>query len=98
GAVDLSPCLDEPLLRLRQAAAEALQRIEREDRCLVLVVRVEMCAMMLTAGFHEHPNDNPEEARELRHVRTLASSRMPAHLHNNVGSSVVGIWSRTERA
>src|SRR5262249_31925899 len=68
---------DEPLLGLRQAPAETIERIDREDRRLLLVVRVEMCPMMLAAGFHKHPDHDPEEAREFRHVRTLASSELP---------------------
>jgi len=45
-AVNLRPRLDEPLLCLRQAAAQTLDRVQREDRGLLLVERVEMRPMM----------------------------------------------------
>jgi hypothetical protein len=76
-SMNLRPGLDEPLLGLRQAPAKTIERINREDRCLILIVRVEMCAVILSAGFHKHPDHNPEEAREFRHTRALASSELP---------------------
>ncbi len=45
-AVNLCPCFDEPLLRLWQAAAQALDRIDGVDDGVILVVRVEMRAMV----------------------------------------------------
>lgn len=60
-AVDLHPGLDEPLLRLWQAATQTLDRIDRINRGLVLVIRVEVRPVMLPASFDEHPNDDPEE-------------------------------------
>jgi hypothetical protein len=62
-AVNLGPRLDQALLRLRQAAAETLDVVHREDRSLVLVVRVEVRSVMLPAGFDEHSDDDPEEPR-----------------------------------
>jgi hypothetical protein len=44
--VDLRPGLDEPLLRLRQAAPKALECVHGEDRGVFLVVRMEMRAVM----------------------------------------------------
>ena len=41
-AVDLHPGLNEPLLRLGQATAETLDRVDRKHRRVVLVIRVEM--------------------------------------------------------
>jgi hypothetical protein len=75
--VDLGPGLYEPLLRLRQASAEALNRVDREDGGLVLVIRVEMRPMMVPARFDEHPDDDPEESGDFRHAGTLASSEVP---------------------
>ena len=51
--VNLGPCLDEPLLRLRQAAAQALNGVHREDSRLVLIVRVEMRSVVLPASLDE---------------------------------------------
>jgi hypothetical protein len=59
--VNLHPSLDEPLLRLRQATAETLDRVDRENGRLLLVIRVKMRAVMLTASLDEHPYDDPEE-------------------------------------
>jgi len=44
---------------------------------MFLVVRVKVGPMMLPAGFDEHPNDDAEESRELRHSHTVASSATP---------------------
>ena len=38
-AVDLRPGLDEALLRLRQAAVQALKRVDSEDSRMLLVER-----------------------------------------------------------
>jgi len=70
-AVDLGSCLDEPLLRLWQAATEALNGVHREDSRLVLIVRVEMRSVVLPASLDEHPDDDPKEPREFRHACTL---------------------------
>ena len=45
-SMNLRPGLDEPLLRLGQAAAEALDRVDGEDGRVVLVIRVKVRAMM----------------------------------------------------
>lgn len=71
--MNLRPSLNKSPLRLRETTPEAFNRLDREHRRLVLVVRVKMWAVVLTSGFDEHPNDDSEEPRELRHARTLAS-------------------------
>ena len=48
--VDLGPGLNQSLLCLGQDAAQALNRVHRKHRRLVLVVRVEMGAVMLAAA------------------------------------------------
>jgi hypothetical protein len=45
--VDLGPRLDQALLRLRQAAPEALDRIDGKHGRMFLEIRVEMRSMML---------------------------------------------------
>lgn len=54
-AMDLGPSFHKSLLRPGQAASQRLDGVDREDRSLILIVRVEMGAMMLAARFHEHP-------------------------------------------
>ena len=73
--VNFGPGINEPELRLGKAAAQTLVCVHSEYGRLILLVGVEVRLMMLTARFDEHPNDDPEEARELGHARTLASSR-----------------------
>jgi hypothetical protein len=72
--VDLRPCLDEPLLRLWQASARALNRVHREHSRLVLVVRVEMRSVVLRAGFDEHTDNDPEEPRKLARMYLTSSA------------------------
>jgi hypothetical protein len=49
-------------LRLRQVATQALDVVDGKRGRLILVVRVKVGTMMLTAGFDEHANDNAEES------------------------------------
>src|SRR5439155_21046181 len=70
-SVNLSPSLHEPLLCLGHFAAEAFDRVHGKDRRVVLVIRVKMRGMMGLALLSEHPNDDPEEPRQLRHGATL---------------------------
>lgn len=72
--VNFRPSLDQALLRLRQAAGQAFNRVDGEDRRMLLVERVKVCAMVLCAGFHEHTDDDSEEPREFRHLPTLDHS------------------------
>jgi len=65
--VNLRPRLDQPLLGPREAATEAFNRVEREDRRLFVLVRIEMRAVMRTTGLDEHPNHDAEKSGELRH-------------------------------
>ena len=48
-----------------------LDRVHGEDRRVLLVVRVKMWAMVRAALLNEHPDNNPEEARQFRHDFTL---------------------------
>ena len=66
--MDLSPRLYKPLLRFRETAADAFNRIKREDRPDVLIRRVKVRTVMGSADFHEHPNDDSEESRNLWHA------------------------------
>jgi len=61
-SMDFPPRLDQPLLRLRQAATQALERVDCEDGRVFLVVRVEVRAVVLPAGFDEHSDDDAEES------------------------------------
>ena len=74
--MDLSPGLNEPLLRFRQAAAKTLNRLDGERGGVLLVVRVEMRQTMLAASLDEHSDDDPEEPREFRHGRYINIVRL----------------------
>lgn len=69
--VNLGPGFHEPLLRLRQAAPKALERVYSEDCRVLLIVRVEMRPVVGFAGFDEHPDHDPLEARDLGHASIL---------------------------
>lgn len=59
--MNLRPRLHQPLLRPREAPAEAFERVEREDCGVFLVLRVKVGSMVRATGFDEHPNDDAEE-------------------------------------
>ena len=65
--VNLCPRFDQPLLGLRQAAAQTFDCVDSECRGLILLVRVEVSATVRAADLDEHPNDDSEEPGNLRH-------------------------------
>ena len=65
--MDLSPGFDQPALGCRHVALQALDGVDREDGCMLLVERVKVRSVMLRARFNEHANNNPEEPRKFRH-------------------------------
>ena len=69
--MNLRPCLNEALLRPRESATDALNRIESQRGKSILMQRVEVRPMMRGTDFHEHPNDDSEKPRQLRHGDTL---------------------------
>jgi hypothetical protein len=79
--MDFGPGLDESLLSARQIAANTLDRIEREHALGTLVRRMKVRPVVRGADFHEHPNDDSEESRDLRHrvIRDLLVSRSRAN-------------------
>ncbi len=93
--MDFGPGFDEPLLRLWQAAAQAFNRVHREDSREVLVVRMKMRSLVLSAGFDEHADHDPEEPREFRHGRTL--HRQHWRRLANVCVSAAAAHDRTRR-
>jgi hypothetical protein len=75
-AVDFRPRLDEALLRLWQAAAETFNGVDSEHSRMLLVERVKVRAVVLSAGFYEHPNDDSEEPGEFGHLSALGLTRI----------------------
>ncbi len=73
--MNLGPRLDQSLLRAGQRASDALNWIEGECCRRALVGGVEVRPVMRRAQFREHPNDDAEEARELRHPTIVACRR-----------------------
>src|SRR5262245_31036365 len=67
-AVDLRPSLDETALWLGQAAAQAFDRVDREDSRILLVKSVKVSVVMLHARFNEHTDDDSEEPRQFWHL------------------------------
>jgi hypothetical protein len=61
-SMDFSPGLDQPLLRLRQTARQALEGINCEDGRMLLIERVKVSAVVLAAGFDEHSDDDAKES------------------------------------
>ena len=65
--VDFGLRFDEPLLRARERATDALDGVEREDRLQVLIHRMEVWPVVRCAQFRKHPNDDSEESRNRLH-------------------------------
>ncbi len=69
--MNFRPCLNEALLRPREPAANALDRIEGERGQGGLIQGVEVRSMVRGTDLHEHPNDYSEKAGQFRHAGTL---------------------------
>jgi hypothetical protein len=69
--VDTARSLDKSLLGSWERAADALDGIQCEYRLGILVRSMEVWPMVRRADFHEHPDDDSEEPRQLWHVVTL---------------------------
>jgi len=89
--------LDEALLRLRQAATQALDRVEREHGRVVLVVGVEVRPVMLTARLDEHSDHDAKEARDFRHASTLHRRRLSCRANGVALSRAALAQDTTER-
>jgi hypothetical protein len=60
--VDFRPRLDEPALPPGKLTTDELDRVDREDADVVLVVRVEVWSVVRRRGFGKHPNDPKNRA------------------------------------
>jgi hypothetical protein len=69
--MDFRPGLHKSLLCPGEFAADALDGIKGEHGPGLLVHRVKVWPMVRCADFHEHPNDDSEEPRQLWHAATL---------------------------
>ena len=69
--MNFGPRLDEALLRAREPAADALDRIESKRGQGVLIQGVEVRSMVRGTDLHEHSNDYSEKARQFGHDGTL---------------------------
>ena len=66
--MQLCPRLHQTPLPGGQGARHDLDGVDADDRDLILPVGVEMRDVMLPARLGEHPNNDPEEAADLRHA------------------------------
>jgi hypothetical protein len=80
--MNLCPCFNEPELPLRKSTINELDRVDRNDADLVLIVGVDMGPMMGRGRLSKHANDDAKEPGELGHrdlksqARTALNVRM----------------------
>jgi len=65
--MNLGPRFDETLLGPRQVATYALDGVNREHRCRILIVGVKVRSVVWYADLNEHSNDDSEKSGDLRH-------------------------------
>lgn len=70
GDVDFRPRLNQSLLTAWKPARDELNRVYRDDRYSVLIVRVKMRPLMLSVRFGKHPNDNAVKSGNLWHMNS----------------------------
>jgi hypothetical protein len=97
-SVNFRPGFYESALGDGQATAQTLNGVHCKDCCFVLIVRMKMRAVVLSASFDEHPDDDSEEPRKLWHARTLHrpndccranGQRSPAAAHDRSSDPLV---------
>ena len=90
--VDLSPRFHEAALLLTEATANELDRINREDADIILIVRMEVSSMVRLRRLGEHTDNDPEESGDLWHpglgppkavALKLAAPNAPSHSENS---------------
>jgi hypothetical protein len=74
--MDFGPRFDKTLLGLRQPAPDALDGIKGKHGLGFLIHRMKVRPVMGRTYFHEHSNDDSEEARDLWHVVNSTSSKL----------------------
>jgi hypothetical protein len=72
--MQLGPCLDESPLSLREGSRDELKWVDPEHRDPILVVRMEVGCQVRSTSLCKHPDDDPEEARDLGHPSIHFSS------------------------
>ena len=71
--MDLGPRLDHAPLTSGEIPCHPIDRIDREDRDVPLMVGMEVRSMTRTADLGEHADDDSEESRQLRHTISLGT-------------------------
>ena len=69
----IRPKLDQSLLPFWQRTSDQFNRIDAENADLFLIVSVKVRDMVLCTNFHEHPDDDAEEAAQFGHNGILHS-------------------------
>src|SRR5580693_2221825 len=65
--MQLCPGFHEALLLFRQSSCDQIDRVDRIDRDLVLIVGVQMRSTVRSTRLRIHPNDDAEESGDLWH-------------------------------
>jgi hypothetical protein len=65
--MQFGPCLDESPLSLREGSRDELKWVDPEHRDPISVVRMEVGCQVRSTRLCKHPDDDPEEARDLGH-------------------------------
>ena len=72
----LGPRLDESPLLLRDGSRNELNWVDPKHRNPILVVRMEVRGLVGSASLCKHPDNDPEEARDLGHTSILSFPAM----------------------
>jgi len=71
--VNLGPRLDEPALPPRKLTTDELDRVDRNDADVILVVRMEVWSVVRSRRLGKYSNDDSEEPRDLGHRWSAAA-------------------------
>ena len=66
------PSFDQPALPPRKASRKQINRVNRKDSNLSLMVSVKMRSMVRLTNLHVHANDYAKETTDFWHIRILS--------------------------
>lgn len=69
--MNFRPCLHKSALATRQRTCQHVNRINSENRFVLLIIGVEMRCVMWNADFRVHSNDDAVESRQFWHTAIL---------------------------
>lgn len=91
--MQFGPCLDEPLLALRERTRYQFHRLDPVHGDMLLIIGMKVRCVMPSVNFDIHANDDPKESAEFRHALILENRSI--HRKGNLAKHLLRRRRRT---